>query len=132
MPDQALESPTPRPLRVLVVDDEPQVRLLLEEVLAADGFDVEGASDGREALTVFHQRRPDLLLTDLKMPGMDGWELSEHVRMIAPRLPIVIFTAFGTAFEHQAQARGVVLLHKPMSTAELIRVIRGLLARSTA
>lgn len=125
---ESIESPTARSLRILVVEDEPQVRQFLEDLLVEDGFEVEAASDGRQALELFHPERFQLVLTDLKMPVMDGWELSEHLLMRAPRLPILMLTAFGEAVEHQAQARGIVLLHKPVATAELLRAVRNALA----
>lgn len=127
--ERPIESPTPRLPRVLVVEDEPQVRQFLDDLLTEDGFDVATAGDGQEALGVFRQGRFDLVLTDLRMPGMDGLELSEHLLMTSPRLPIVMLTAFGSAVEHQAEARGIALLHKPVAADELVQVIRTALAR---
>lgn len=125
---ESIESPTEPSPRVLVVEDEPQVRQFLQDLLTENGFEVEAASDGREALERFGPERFQLVLTDFKMPVMDGWELSEHLLMRAPRLPIIMLTAFGTAIEHQAQARGITLFHKPVATADLLRAVRDALA----
>jgi CheY-like chemotaxis protein len=126
----AIDSPFSRSPCILVVDDEAQVRQFLEDLLTENGFDVKTAGDGREALGALTQERFDLVLTDLKMPGMDGWEMSEHLLVRYPRLPIVMLTGFGTAIEHQAQSRGIPLLHKPVDAVELIRTIRKALAHA--
>jgi DNA-binding NtrC family response regulator len=130
VPDHSIDSPFPRVPRLLVVDDESQVREFLKDRLTEDGFDVQTASDGREALGVLTRERFDLVLTDLKMPGMDGWDLSEHMLVRYPHLPIVMLTGYGTAIEHQAQCRGIALLHKPVDAVDLTRTIRNALAHA--
>lgn len=96
---QALPSALDRPLRVLVVDDSPINREVLKALLARWGHDVEEAADGVMAVAAVQRQRPDLVLMDLDMPGMDGLEATRRLRAAegsGPRLPIVALT--GKAF----------------------------------
>jgi excisionase family DNA binding protein len=81
--------------RVLVVDDEEAVRQIVAKTLSAD-YDVETATDGRTALNMLQSGGYDLLMTDLKMPGMDGLTVIREARSQMSDLPIVILTAFST------------------------------------
>lgn len=79
-------------LRILIVDDETNVRKALTEILE-DGYVIVTAEDGEEAIEKVKQEEPDLLLLDLKMPGMDGLEVMKKVKEIRPDLPIIIISA---------------------------------------
>ena len=81
--------------KVLIVDDEHVVRLVLTEILESNGFSVIGASNGREALEVFRRDRPASVLLDLKMPDMDGRETLQELKKIDPDVPIIVVTAYG-------------------------------------
>ncbi len=81
--------------RVLVVDDEPAARGGLEKLLKGEGFQVDVASDGVEAIAVAGEHPPDVVVTDLKMPNMDGIELMKKLHEIDPSVPVVVATAFG-------------------------------------
>jgi len=81
--------------RVLVVDDEPSARSGLEKLLRQDGYLVETAPDGPTALAIAAERPPDVAVTDLKMPGMDGVELLSKLREQDADLPVIVVTAFG-------------------------------------
>jgi two-component system response regulator HydG len=80
--------------RILVVDDEPNARTGLEKLLRQDGYDVDVADDGAAALVVAGDRPPDLVVTDLKMPRMDGVELLKRLRAQDIDLPVIMVTAF--------------------------------------
>ncbi len=82
--------------RILVVDDEANARSALAELLEDTGFMVSTAADGRSALVELEQFEPDVVLTDLKMPGMDGLALIEHGRAISPHTTFIVMTAFAT------------------------------------
>lgn len=112
---------------ILIVDDEISIRTMLYEFLTRLGYRVDTAPDGDEALMLFELLRQDLVVLDLRMPCMTGWELTERVRIVDPRVPVVILTGFGAHLEEVADGRGVVLVHKPVSLAALLDVIRGLL-----
>ncbi len=81
--------------RVLVVDDEPSARSGLEKLLKQEGFSVETAEDGKSALELATERPPDIVVTDLKMPQMDGVELLTRLREQDPHIPVIVVTAFG-------------------------------------
>ena len=81
--------------KLLLVDDEPNIRRILQVAFEKSGYAVEVASDGQEALAEFGSFRPDCVLTDVTMPGMNGYELLREVRA-ASDTPVVIMTAFGT------------------------------------
>ncbi len=106
---------------ILVVDDEPGIREMLRAALAADGHRVDTAGSGEEALSVVGEQGYDLLLTDLAMPGIDGVELLRRVRRVAPDLPSIVITAYGskeTAIE--AMRHGAVnYLEKPFNIEEM-------------
>ena len=82
--------------RVLVVDDSPDQLLMVESVLQRNDFQTAGAADGAEALTAIEQRPPDIVVTDLMMPGVNGLELVETIKERYPSLPVVLMTAYGS------------------------------------
>ena len=90
-----LQSNNSRP-RVLVVDDEPSIRDLLSKMLALVDYHVDVASDGQSALEHMRLGRYDLLITDLRMPGMDGISVIHAARRLQADLPVIIITGFST------------------------------------
>ena len=81
--------------KILVVDDEPSARSGLERLLVQEGYAVELAADGESAERLVTEQPPDLVITDLKMTGMDGLELTKRLRDAYAALPIIVATAFG-------------------------------------
>ena len=82
--------------RVLVVDDERRARRVLQIMLEQNGLESVAADSGEEALQLFQQERIDLVLTDLRMPGMSGLDLLRQLRSLDPELPVILMTAYGT------------------------------------
>ena len=113
--------PGDRP-RVLVADDEGSIRDLLAKTLALAEYDVDPVPDGQSALARLRARPYDLLITDLKMPGMDGLALIREVRRMAPALPVIIITAYSTeASAIEAINLGVTgYLTKPFRIAKIL------------
>src|SRR5689334_20194720 len=111
--------------RILVVDDEVNARTALAELLRDEGYVVESAGDAFKALGKLSDFAPDLVLTDLKMPGMDGLALLDKLRADDPDLPVIVMTAFGdveTAVRAmRAGARDY--LAKPVNVGELSVVV---------
>ena len=117
--------------RVLVVDDEPDVVELLRTILRGEGFDVEVDTEGRSALARLLAAPPDLLILDLMMPDLDGFELLKLLRMdpAGAEIPVVILSA-RTGHQDQIemlQLGANVYLTKPFSPRELVGVVRELL-----
>ncbi|MEW5853335.1 MAG: sigma-54 dependent transcriptional regulator [Myxococcota bacterium] len=115
----------PKP-RILVVDDEANARAALADLLREEGYAVDVAADGFKALPKLDEQAPDLLLTDLRMPGMDGLELMRKARERDPTMAVVVMTAFGaidTAI--QAMREGAAdYLTKPLNFDELVLVLQ--------
>src|SRR5688572_21419297 len=111
--------------RILVVDDEANARTALAELLREEGYDVETAADAFKALGKLEEYSPHLLLTDLKMPGMDGIELMKRLAAGEREVAVVVMTAFGavdTAVEAM-RAGAVDYLTKPLNFDELLLVV---------
>ena len=81
---------------ILVVDDEESNLKVLERLLGREGYEVRTARTGPDALDLARANTPELLLTDLKMPGMDGLELLKAVRTVSPTTEVIMMTAYGT------------------------------------
>jgi DNA-binding NtrC family response regulator len=111
--------------RILIVDDEVNARTALAELLREEGYHVETAADGFKALPKLEEEEPDLVLTDLKMPGLDGLELMAKVRERDPECVVVLMTAFGaveTAVKAMRQGASDYIT-KPVNMEELVLVL---------
>lgn len=113
-------------IRVLVVDDEASIREVLTDFLVLDGHDVTCAEDGLQALAMMRERRFDVLLLDLKMPGLNGLEVLEQVAELAPRAITIMMTGYGTVETAiAAMKRGAYdYVLKPFKVQEVIRLLR--------
>jgi len=109
---------------ILVVDDEPAMRLLLSSVLKDEGHDVTAAATGEEAVQLIAKRHYHLVVTDLKMPGISGLELLEQVKRDDPGTAVIILTAFGTVEGAvEAMRKGAVhYLLKPLANPDELRL----------
>jgi two-component system response regulator PilR (NtrC family) len=84
--------------KILVVDDEEMLRNLLVKILVKEGYDVDTAENGEEALDKLSQAPYDLLISDIKMPKMNGFELLKNVRSKYPLVGVIIMTAYGDSY----------------------------------
>lgn len=118
--------------RLLVVDDEPDIRETIRDLLGflAPDLEVVMATNGLEALDKIQRERIDAVLSDYRMPGMDGAELLEHLRKQHPRLPVAMFTAYidsGTLKELNRRLPGLEIIPKPLDIDSFMARIRALL-----
>jgi len=111
--------------RILLAEDDPAVSYILMRYLDKAGFAVRAAPDGRAALALFDAEPADLLVTDFRMPGMNGEELILALRARQPGLPALIVSAYGN--ELSVQIPGVRVLNKPVAADELVALVRDLL-----
>ena len=117
--------------KVLIVDDEPAVLFALSEALAdrRRGVKVATAANGHEAVAILESEKVDLVVTDLRMPEMDGFELLAWLRRGFPHLPVVVMTAFGAETAARLDG-GLELLEKPFDVGDLKRKVSDLLRQS--
>jgi CheY-like chemotaxis protein len=113
-----------------VADDDESMRVLLADVLGEAGYDVRCADDGAQAIRRLRELPPDLMVLDLLMPGVTGWDVLKVVAA-DPRLahvPVVVLTAYGETADAPA---GRPVIHKPMDCDLLRQTVGDLLARSS-
>jgi DNA-binding response OmpR family regulator len=118
---------------VLVVEDDADIRCIVTTVVARGGYGVYEAADGREALRAVHEKRPDLVVLDLGLPGVDGWQVLERIRDISD-VPVLILTARDAEADTvRALGSGADdYLTKPFRSQELLARVSALLRRSMA
>ncbi|RBI69307.1 two-component system response regulator [Vreelandella sulfidaeris] len=119
--------------KVLVVDDEPNIVLSLEFLMEQAGFEVVTAEDGEQALARVKDDQPDLLLLDISLPGISGFDVLERLRSeeATAQLPIIMLTAHGRDVERE---KGMALgaddyITKPFSTQSLVEKVKTLLIK---
>ncbi|MBD3221519.1 response regulator [bacterium] len=115
--------------RILVVDDEATIRMSLVEALTAEGFEVDDAETGEEALAQCHGEAYDLLVTDLKLPGISGLEVLEALRNQGSELPVILMTAYGDVNSAVSAMRlgAYNYINKPFKLADIRKQVRGAL-----
>jgi DNA-binding response OmpR family regulator len=117
--------------KILVVDDDQNICELLRLYIEKDGFQVAIANDGKRALDLFHSEKPDLILLDIMLPELDGWQVCREVRKES-QCPIIMLTAKGEVFD---KVLGLELgaddyVVKPFETKEVVARIKAVLRRS--
>jgi DNA-binding response OmpR family regulator len=120
--------------RILVVDDEPEIVRGLEDNLRFEGYQTSSATDGETALTLAAREAPDLIILDLMMPRMSGWDVCCALRARGIKVPIIVLTARGGEAD---RVRGLELgaddyITKPFSLRELLARVRAVLRRPGA
>jgi two-component system, response regulator, stage 0 sporulation protein F len=133
-PARQAQPSLPRRARILIADDEPRIRLALRSCLEAEGYDVEEAADGAEALDMIVQHSPDLMILDLAMPNMDGMrtlsELSSLHGQLKPQ--VIVLTAWGSepAMLKVIGLGAELYLEKPLDPETLRRAVSVVLQRT--
>jgi DNA-binding response OmpR family regulator len=111
------------PLRtILLVDDDFELRDVVVAILSEPGYTVLTATDGYEALRILVDRSVDLMITDVKMPGISGFELARQAKLMRPNLHVIYLSGQASGPDRKGPTYGV-LLHKPVRARELLAVI---------
>ena len=121
--------------RVLVVDDEPSIMRTVCMILEAYGFDTQGASSGDEAITQAANSCPDLLLSDVMMPGKNGFETALEIKKLCPECRLLFFTGYASQIASltvtlTSNGYRFDLLSKPMLPKELLDSVKAALAHA--
>ena len=116
--------------KILIVDDDPNISQLVKLYLVKEGFDVEEAASGTAALTMFRTSAPNLMLLDIMLPGMDGWQVCREVRKVS-NIPIIMMTAKDETFD---KVLGLELgaddyIVKPFDMKEVLARIKAVIRR---
>lgn len=114
---------------VLVVDDEQFIRQLLVRLIKREGHLVTEAGDGREALDMLRNSNVDIVISDIKMPNMDGWQLLEEIKKDYPDVSVILITAYAGDYtpEHAIEAGADYFITKPFKNVEIARTLTGLI-----
>jgi two-component system nitrogen regulation response regulator NtrX len=117
--------------RILVIDDEAAIRDSLKMTLEYEGYEFAGAATGQEGLALVEREAPDLVLLDVKMPGMDGLEVLERLRSMNDTLPVVVVSGHGTiSTAVEATKKGAFdFIEKPFASERILVVLRNALAQ---
>ena len=115
--------------KILVVEDTFDTRKLVKAMLTLEGYTVYEAADGREGLAQAQGERPDMIVTDIRMPEMSGIEMVEHLRQDQSfaKTPILVLSAFGDEITHAINAGANGALLKPVMPENILRAIKRML-----
>jgi len=119
--------------KILIVDDDLAMVRLIAQVLTKKGYEVLEAGSGQEALRIFFAHKPDLVLMDVVMPGMDGWQTCSRIRDISPTIPIIMLTGKRKTEDdvvHGLEYGADEYLLKPVGNKELVARVRAVLRRA--
>ncbi len=107
--------------KILIVDDQNGIRVLLMEVFSNEGYKTFQASNGKLALDIVRKESPDLVLLDMKIPGMDGLEILKNIKSINPSIKVIMMTAYGELDMIKEATEAGALMHftKPFDIDEL-------------
>ncbi len=124
-PRELTQPPSVAPRRILVIDDDADVRETTADLLATQGHRVSQAASGAEGVSMFREQRHDVVVTDLGMPGMTGWEVAEAIKALDPTTRIVLLTGWADEIGQAARQRGCVdqIAGKPLDLASLAPLI---------
>jgi DNA-binding response OmpR family regulator len=117
------------PKKILVIEGDPLIRQGLSLFLREEGYEVNAARDGDEALDLLDKFRFDLVLSDLHSPRLEGMAVLSHLRSTSPDVPIIIMTGNSHGDLSATQARGVACISKPLSFEDLRSQISELIQR---
>jgi DNA-binding response OmpR family regulator len=117
--------------RVLLIEDDADITLIVRTVLGRSGFDVRSAAEGHDGLRLFHSERPDIVILDVGLPEMDGWTVLERIRELS-KVPVLMLTSHGQEADKVRGLRAGAddYLTKPFGNAEFVARVQALLRRT--
>jgi len=119
-----------QPIKILVVDDEKEVTYTLEGFFLARGYKMLTALSGDEAIIVIEQKRPDVVLLDMKMPGLNGIEVLRYIKKNYPEIKVIVITAYDEEYRERAEQAGAEsFLSKPFGLKVLTETIEEVLSK---
>ncbi len=117
---------------VLIVDDETFIRQILARIVSREGYEVRQACDGRDALARLSEASYDIVISDIKMPNMDGMELLAEIKANHPDIPVILITAYAGEYsaEEALKAGADAFIAKPFKNTEIAETLRKVLQKN--
>jgi CheY-like chemotaxis protein len=121
---------------ILIIDDDPAILILFEEFLKSKGYATSAATNGKQGLEMLEQQKPDLIITDIMMPEMDGREMIHEVRQRQPDLPIIAISGGVKRtpmflLTHAKKSGACRIFNKPIELAEMLKAVQELLSETS-
>lgn len=112
-------------LKILVVDDDENIREVLSDLLLLEGHEILLAEDGEQALLIFEEILPDVVITDLGMPGISGWEVARRIKSIDPSKKVIVISGWGATLQKDQLEENYVdqVLAKPFHLEQVKKII---------
>ena len=119
-------------LKILVVDDDENIREVLEDLLLLEGHEILLAEDGEQALQIFEEYLPDLIITDLGMPGISGWEVAKSIKGKDPSKKVIVISGWGATLQKDQLEENFVdqVLAKPFHLEQVKKIIAEVMAKT--
>jgi DNA-binding response OmpR family regulator len=119
-------------LKILVVDDDENIREVLEDLLLLEGHELLLAEDGEQALRIFDENLPDLVITDLGMPGISGWEVARSIKDKDPSKKVIVISGWGATLQKDQLEENFVdqVLAKPFHLEQVKKIIAEVMAKT--
>ena len=120
-------------VRIMIIEDDEEMRSLLKDFFEEEGFETDSVSNGVDALRMLSKDHFDLVITDIRMPGLTGLDILPRIRRLKPEIPIIVMTAYGSDdVRRRSLERGATLyLEKPIHLSKLRTVIREMVLRKS-
>ena len=119
------ESGKDKKLKILVVDDDENIREVLSDLLLLEGYEVLLAEEGEQALIIFERELPDIIITDLGMPGISGWEVAKRIKSKDSSRKVIVISGWGASLEEDQLQENYIdqVLPKPFHLEQVKKVI---------
>jgi len=119
--------------RIMIIEDDEEMRSLLKDFFEEEGFEIDSVSNGVDALRKLSKDHFDIVITDIRMPGLTGLDILPRIRRLKPEIPIIVMTAYGSDdLRRRSLERGATIyLEKPIHLSKLRRLIREMVLRKS-